>query len=322
MDDVLAYWEDSFGAPVNGLVSMTHRAWLRVLDELREMVPVVDSPSAPGILRRVRRQAAGLLHAAELDFMRCVIRPWVPLRISPHSAPLAPSPEALKVGVLPFSSDPLQWSHVLTGLAAAAELHLDHVVYFVTDDDSDRGGLHLPAELRSRLAQSILSSFSPLLLFSSLGSGYGEKGIDALFHFLHLNERQPMQITYIPAGANWHPEGQACRDATEEIEEAIRAKPWGYDEQSHPISLALSRRDSAWMSCVMTFRHVFVDFPLPEASSEELLSAIVEDHSLEALALVPGTVYQGARRYFAREALRPRLPVVAQPSSVHLDVPA
>jgi hypothetical protein len=240
--------------------------------------------------------------------MNCIVKPWVPLRVTPNAYMPVPSAETLKIGVFPLASDPLQWNHLLTGLSAIAELGLDHVVYIVTED-ADPSVPHLPQELRNTVTRSFLSHFSPMLLYSPLGAGYAEDATDALFRFIALNDRQPMEVYYIPGNAARRPEGSACRDITEEVEEGARKKTYGYDERSHPVSLVLSRKESAWMSCLMSYRHAFVDFPLPEARADEVLTALAENRSREALASLPYSVYEPVRRFLLREEMQPRLPL-------------
>ncbi len=182
---------DSTGAPhVETLLA-------NVDSELELMAPVVPR-EARGEVEAIRTEASELLRLVESAVHEGTIIPGVPIRLSAAEPPAPVTRSAIRVGVYPVVADPLHWGHVLDGLAAAANLALDAVVYVVLDQASD-GPTVFSRELRHEMARRLLDMFAPLLRYSSVAAGTRHDGPEALFDLLDLNPRQMIEVCYLAA---------------------------------------------------------------------------------------------------------------------------
>jgi hypothetical protein len=289
------------GTPVSGLVSVTYAAWVRVLAELARMVPFVGDTAASGCLRRIRSAAGGYLRRIEDGIMHGSIQPWSPLRVAPD-APVPPlSATASKVGVFPVSANPFQWAHLVAGLAAMAELGLDHVVYVVTEGAGQESSL-LPREVRHAMTRDLLGRFPPLLLYSPVGFQQEAAGMLSVFHLLALNASQPMEVYLIMGGT-----GEAIGEHPSEelfgrIRSAMTEGRGGYDESMHPLTLVVARQADVVHASGRSPARVSVEFPLPSALPGAIPAALSGDTGRDALAAVPYTVFRHVRRLWTHSA--------------------
>jgi hypothetical protein len=285
------------GPPVNGMVSVTYSAWVRVLAELARMVPFVGDATAGAVLRKVRGSAGELLHRIEEEIMNGTIQPWSPLRLT-QDAPVSPlSGSAAKIGVFPVTANPFQWRHLLAGLSAIAGLRLDHVVYLVIDDERSEERF-LPREVRHAIARELLARFSPLLLYSPVSASPGNGGVDALFKLLQLNGQQPMAVHFLTGGA----QGSAALPPDQLVDALSTAagnRAEGYDSWMHPLSEVFFGQAERPAQNGSTIKVLGVDFPLPELTSAEFPTALMSGDNKEALATLPFTVFRQVRKLWA-----------------------
>jgi hypothetical protein len=282
------------GPPVNGMVSVTYSAWVRVLAELARMVPFVGNATAGAALRQVRATAGELLHRVEVEIMNGAIQPWSPIRLTPE-APISPlNGTATKIGVFPVTSNPFQWCHLLAGLSAIAELQLDHVVYLVVDEDTS-GEKLLPREIRRAITRELLARFSPLLLYSPLSVPADKGGVEALFKLLQLNAQQPMAVHFL-TGCVDGPKALLPNEVVGALTAAARKKADGYDNWAHPLSAVFFGGAPDVVLPGSPIKVSTLDFPLPHLAPGGLPAALTSGDEKETLAMLPFTVFRHVRR--------------------------
>jgi hypothetical protein len=281
--------------PVSGLVSITYAAWVRVLAELARMVPFVGDTAASESLRRVRAAAGEYLHRIEDHILAGRIQPWSPIRLAPD-APLPPlSACASKIGVFPVSASPFEWAHLVGGLAAMAELGLDHVVYIVTEG-AGQGSSLLPREVRHAMTRELLARFPPLLLYSPVGFQQDYAGAMSVFRLLALNASQPMEVCLITGGTGGAIGEEPSENLVGQIRSAITGRLHGYDVSMHPVSFVVSRDAGPAARAVPSPARVSVDFPMPSALPGAIPAALSGETGRDALAALPYTAFRHVRR--------------------------
>ena len=286
---------------MSGLVSITYAAWVRVLAELARMVPFIGDQAADR-LRSVRATAGESLKKIEARIMEGSIQPWSPIRLAPEG-PMPPlSPSASRIGIFPLSASPFEWAHLLAGLAAMAELGLDHVVYIVTEA-AGRDGSLLPREVRHGMTRDLLGRFPPLLLYSPVGFQEDHEGALALFRLLALNASQPMEVYFITGGI----EGTIGQHPSEQlvgrIASAMAARHCGYDESMHPLTLVVPRESPVPVTVRCPAR-VSIDFPMPSSLPGAIPAALSGDTGREALSALPYSAFRCVRRLWTYSTRR------------------
>jgi hypothetical protein len=283
------------GTPVSGQVSITYAAWVRVLAELARMVPFVGDTAASGCLRGIRAMAGAYLRRIEEGIMHGSIQPWSSLRLAPE-APVPPlSASASRVGVFPLSASPFQWAHLVAGLAAMADLGLDHVVYVVTEGADQESSL-LPREVRHAMTRDLLGRFPPLLLYSPVGLQQDAAGALSVFDLLALNASQPMEVFLITGGTGQSIGEHPPEELVGRILSAIAERRRGYDESMHPLTLVVAGQEDGGPAGGRSPARVSMVFPLPSALPGAIPAALSGDTGRDALAALPYTVFRHIRR--------------------------
>lgn len=281
--------------PVSGLVSVTYAAWVRVLAELARMVPFIGNTAASERLRAIRAAAGEYLGRIEKLILGGSIQPWSPIRLAPE-APAPPlSPSASKIGVFPLSASPFEWAHLIGGLAAMAELGLDHVVYIVTEG-AGQGTTLLPREVRHAMTRELLARFPPLLLYSPVGFQQDEAGAMSLFRLLALNASQPMEVYLITGGTGGTIGEQPSEEVVGQICTAIEGRLNGYDDSMHPVSLVVSKGAGPAGEAGRSPARITMDFPMPSALPGAIPAALSGETGRDALAALPYTAFRHVRR--------------------------
>jgi hypothetical protein len=289
------------GTPVSGLVSITYAAWVRVLAELARMVPFIGDTTASGCLRRIRATAGQYLGRIEEGMVHGSIQPWSSLRLAPD-APVPPlTATAAKIGVFPLSASPFEWAHLVAGLAAMADLALDHVVYIVTEEAGQERPL-LPREVRHAMTRDLLGRFPPLLLYSPVGFQQEAAGVLSVFDLLALNASQPMEVYLITGGTGESIGERPSGELVNRIESAMAKRRGGYDESMHPLTLVVGKPEDVVNAGGRPPARVSVDFPLPCADPGAIPAALSGDTGRDALAAVPYTVFRHVRRLWTHSA--------------------
>jgi hypothetical protein len=282
------------GTPVSGLVSVTYAAWVRVLSELARMVPFVGDTGAGACMGRVRAAAGVYLHRIEEGILRGGIQPWSPIRPAPET-PMPPlSPSASRIGVFPLSASPFEWSHLLAGMAAMAELGLDHVVYIVTEGAGQESAL-LPREVRHAMTRDLLGRFPPLFLYSPVGFQQDGSGALSLFHLLSLNASQPMEVFLIAGGTGGIGE-RTSEELIDTVRSAMTVRRGGYDESMHPITVVTATPGDAAHGARRSPVRVQVELPLASVLPGAIPAALSGETGREALAALPYTAFRHIRR--------------------------
>ena len=286
---------ESDGTPVSGLVAVTYATWVRVLSELARMVPFLGETASTGCLRRIRLAAAEALGRIEEGIIHGSVQPFSSIRVSPDAPQPPLTPTAPRIGVLPLASSPFEWSHLLAGLAAVAQLQLDHVVYIVTENPGRNASL-LPREMRHEMTRRTLEKFPPLLLYSPIGLSAEGAGLLSVFSLLRLNAFQPMEMFLITGGLESRLGELPSARVREEIRASMADPANGYDDSMHPLSLVVSRAGHAALPVARSPAIVPLDFPMPSALPGAIPAALSGETGRDVLAALPYTAFRHMRR--------------------------
>ena len=128
------------------------------------------------------------------------VRPLSQIVLAENGETASVEERFLRIGVYPLAANPLHWGHILVGLTVMASMKLDKVVFVIAGTDARKPSM-LSADTRHRLGRSVIETFYPMLVYSSLALGTDLDGETIFGRLLNLNSRQSMEAFYI-AGAD------------------------------------------------------------------------------------------------------------------------
>lgn len=280
--------------PRNGLessASTTDMLRDRIATELARMAAFVGDAEGGSTVKTVRKTVDDLLRAIEAEILRGAILPWSPLRVSSDD-PFPPLVDyAPQIGVYLLAANPLQWCHVLAGLAAMSTLRLDHVAFLVTEQETPGSAL-LPRELRHAMTRDALAGFAPMLLYSTIRPEAADGDVDAFCRFLRLNLRQPMRVHLLTESGTEEIATRLARASRDRLHE--------FDSWTHPVTLVQLGSENARMSPHPPFSCLSVQSPLPDALPDGLPASFPGDGGRGPLAAIPYSGFRHIRRYWTR----------------------
>jgi len=211
------------------------------------------------------------------------------LRLSPSSPPPAPDRSTMRIGVYALAANPLHWGHVLVGLSALVLMKLDRVVFVIAGEDPRKPFL-LPAEIRHRMARSIIDIFEPFFAYSPIALGTGLDGETNMARIFELNPQLSIHAYYIAGSDHCRRTSERGEPDTleklERVERKLRRNAGG----RHSVSAVFIDRPghdaTAGMADSSLEVHVLPAVPLI-CSSTAARRALCDGESLDALAFVP-----------------------------------
>jgi nicotinic acid mononucleotide adenylyltransferase len=129
--------------------------------------------------------------------------PWAIVKHSPDQPSPVPTSRMIRLGVFPIAANPLHWAHLLCGLLAIESFGLDKVIYVIAGTDPRKPSL-ASAEIRHRIARSVLRLFHPLFEYSSIAREAAAGGEENLFRILGMNPLQRIHAFYIAGSDHCH----------------------------------------------------------------------------------------------------------------------
>ncbi|HTP59149.1 MAG TPA: hypothetical protein VMM82_09545, partial [Spirochaetia bacterium] len=164
--------------------------------QLQGMAQVVTDQPRRASLHSIASCAADRM--LELDDMvrSGLTNPWRALRLDRSSPPPEPERSTLRIGVYALAANPLHWGHVLVGLSALVQMKLDRVVFVIAGEDPRKPFL-LPAEIRHRLARTIIDIFEPFFAYSAIALGTNRDGETNMGRLFALNPELSIHAYYI-----------------------------------------------------------------------------------------------------------------------------
>ena len=239
-------------------------------------------------ISRIQRILDGLLDKADTLARDGSIQPWRTLRLSADDPVEEAGGRPLRLGIFPVKANPIHWGHILAGLSALVNARLDKVVYLLSFEAND-GSLLLPDELRFDTARALIESFSPLLTFSHIThSENGDDKPDA-FGLLELNPTLRIDAFYM-AGAGYFRGG-----VMESLENTVLRSVYSRitdSGQQHTLSFLFMRQDGMHGFPETILPRLFVESPLPDASSQDIMGALDGGRDSSDLTMLPFGVYR------------------------------
>jgi len=245
----------------------------------------------------IRQQLASCLELLTEVLQAGHIRPWLPVRLSPHE-PERPRPDerSLRLGFFPTAANPLHWMHLIGGLLAISRFQLDKVIYVIAGSDDRKTDLP-PATTRHLMAARVLKAFSPFLTSTPISLESSLPGEVNVFRLLQLNAPQSIQAFYL-AGTDH------CRrfnpvtgepDTLQRLEDGVRGKLYGFDAHRHSLSVVfLDRGGPVHMADTFLDVHRIDHLPM-NMSSTLIRDAFSGRCPPAALAGIPFTTFAAVR---------------------------
>jgi hypothetical protein len=273
----------------------------RVLDEAILRVRRFTSIQIQGMAQIATDHARrACLHAiaagvdARINALMEMVRAGFPglprqLRLSQGHPRAQPARSTLRIGVYALAANPLHWGHILVGLSALVLLKLDQVVFVIAGTDPRKPTM-VPAEIRHRLARTVIDTFEPFFTYSPIALGTDLDGETNLGRLFALNSCQPIHAYYIAGSDHCRRRNESGEPDTIEKLEWVARKLKRTGNPHHSISAVFVDRpgQGAAPGRVDSFLDVNVLPAMPLiCSSTAARHALCAGEFTEALALVP-----------------------------------
>jgi hypothetical protein len=267
----------------------------RVYVELNAMAAVLHSSIIEPLFRDISNSCNSLLDDVAFLINTGQIDPFSAIRTSSDEPAAQVTDSPLRIGVYPVTANPFHWAHLLIGLSALTRHKLDKIIYIISGDDPHKPVL-VNAEARHRVGKKILNLFAPFYKYSSIALGGNHDGETNIFRLLALNPEQKVDAYYM-VGADHYQRSNPVTgvpDTIQKLEDNLRNKIYGFNEEMHHISVIFIKRGTINQSVDSELDISFLPEMPFAASSTVVRDAFQGNQPLDTLALLPYTAMTNA----------------------------
>ena len=241
----------------------------RIARDLGRMARWLGVPDDHAPLREVLRVAEASLDRIAHHLAAGRIEPRPPLRLSAYDPMRARRASVVRLGVFPVNGNPIHWGHLLSCLRAVADHRLDVVAFVIQGTDPRKALSAVTEHHRHAMAQRVLRSLAPLVMYSDIGRGNARVGEDNIFRLLQLNRHQRIHAHYVVGSDHYRRVDAAGNpDTLPRLEGNLAARAHGFDARVHRLGVLFLERAPRPEPVATELDVAFVDTTLEMSSTD------------------------------------------------------
>jgi len=154
----------------------------------------------------------------------------IPVPVVTHEGPT-------RVGVYPFTANPMHWGHIAFAFTLMDQLNLDQIVFLVHGQIGHKRlaeNAVVPDEFRHKTTEEIMRKLGALVQYSNVGVGNSNVGEFNIYELLKINPNQEIQAFYLTGSEN----EKRVRAVVNYSLDALNQNPWK-DDKKHKIVIAM-----------------------------------------------------------------------------------